>query len=79
MTGAAHDDRADVPSPSRDRLAGPRTGGDPRQGGRSRRARTEGTAGSTPDHRGPDLERLAKVLVAIAIRVVTDGEDEEDE
>lgn len=79
MTGGRRTERQQVPSPSRDRLTGSRTGGDPRRVGRSRRNRVEGPAGSTHDHGGPDLERLAKVLVAIALRIVTDGEDEEDE
>ena len=75
MTGGRRR-RQQVPSPSRDRLIGSRTGGDPRRGTRSRRERVEAPTDSTLDHEGPDLGRLAKVLVAIALRIVTDGEDE---
>jgi hypothetical protein len=78
MTRGRHDERRLVPSPSPDRLVVSETGGDPRRDGRSLE-RPEGSTGTTFDHEGPDLERLAKVLVAIALRIVTEEEDEEDE
>jgi hypothetical protein len=79
MTGGRRSERRLAPSSSRDRLTGSETGGDLRRDGRLLPQRVEGSTEIGFDHEGPDLERLAKVLVAIALRIVIEGEDKEDE